>query len=124
MAVMMVLDKWRGYLLDRDFKIKTDHSSLKYLLDQRLTTPFQAKWLPKLLGCDYEIEYKKGSDNKATDALSRVVNVAEMFSLIANVTSDIMVQIEHNWFIETTMKDLVKKVKLQKQVGKFELVNE
>ncbi|GKE07481.1 ty3-gypsy retrotransposon protein [Tanacetum coccineum] len=33
-AVLMALEKWRGYLLDRHFKIKTDHFSLKYLLDQ------------------------------------------------------------------------------------------
>ncbi|GJX76210.1 reverse transcriptase [Tanacetum coccineum] len=38
-AVLMALEKWRGYLLDRHFKIKTDHFSLKYLLDQRVTIP-------------------------------------------------------------------------------------
>ncbi|GKE06788.1 transposon ty3-I gag-pol polyprotein, partial [Tanacetum coccineum] len=48
LVVVMVLQKWRGYLLDRYFKIKTDHFSLKYMLDQRITTPFQSKWLPKL----------------------------------------------------------------------------
>nr|GEY90443.1 gypsy/Ty3 retroelement polyprotein [Tanacetum cinerariifolium] len=69
LAVMMALDKWRGYMLDRHFKIKTNHFSLKYLLDQRLTTPFQTKWLPKLLGFDYEISYKKGAENEAADAL-------------------------------------------------------
>ncbi|GKD30591.1 putative mitochondrial protein [Tanacetum coccineum] len=59
LAVIMALDKWRGYLMDKHFKIKTDNFSLKYLLDQRVTAPFQAKWLPKLLGFDYEISYKK-----------------------------------------------------------------
>ncbi|GKA62965.1 ty3-gypsy retrotransposon protein [Tanacetum coccineum] len=76
-AVLMALEKWRGYLLDRHFKIKTDHFSLKYLLDQRLTTPFQAKWLPKLLGYDYEISYKQGSENHAADALSRISSGSE-----------------------------------------------
>ncbi|GJV64862.1 retrotransposable element Tf2 [Tanacetum coccineum] len=61
-----------GIILDRHFKIKTDHFSLKYLIGQRLTTPFQAKWLPKLLGYDYEISYKKGSENTIADALSRI----------------------------------------------------
>ncbi|GJS77820.1 putative mitochondrial protein [Tanacetum coccineum] len=82
LAVLMALDRWRGYLLDRHFKIKTDHLSLKYLLGQRLTTPFQTKWLPKLLGYDYEISYKKGSENIVADALSRVSsgNIAEFIA--------------------------------------------
>nr|GEZ16792.1 retrotransposon-related protein [Tanacetum cinerariifolium] len=45
---------------------------LKYLLDQRITTPAQMKWLPKLMGFDYEIVYKKGSENVVAYALSRV----------------------------------------------------
>ncbi|GKB38916.1 retrotransposable element Tf2 [Tanacetum coccineum] len=48
--------------------------SLKYLLDQKITTPAQMKWLPKLIGFDYEVVYKKGTDNAAIDALSRREN--------------------------------------------------
>ncbi|GJV12941.1 putative mitochondrial protein [Tanacetum coccineum] len=72
LVVLLALDKWRGYVLDMHFTIKTDHLSLKYLLDQRFTTPFQTKWLPKLLGYDYQIMYKKGNEKGAADALSRV----------------------------------------------------
>ncbi|GJT75254.1 ty3-gypsy retrotransposon protein [Tanacetum coccineum] len=71
-GIRAVLYKWKGYLLDRHFKIRTDHFNLKYLLNQKLTTPFQFKWLPKLLGYDYEIVYKKGSENVVVDALSRM----------------------------------------------------
>lgn len=35
-------------------------------------TPNLQKWLTKLLGLDYTIEYKSGSTNLATNALSRV----------------------------------------------------
>ncbi|GJS61022.1 retrovirus-related pol polyprotein from transposon 17.6 [Tanacetum coccineum] len=59
LAVMMALERWRGYLLDTHFIIKTDHYSLKYLLDQRITTPAQMKWLPTLMGFDYEVKYKR-----------------------------------------------------------------
>jgi len=51
---------------------KNDHQSLKYLLEQRLTTPFQARWLPKIMGFDYIIQYRKGKENQGSDALSRV----------------------------------------------------
>ncbi|GJZ88096.1 transposon ty3-G gag-pol polyprotein [Tanacetum coccineum] len=60
LAVVKAVRKWRHYLLGRPFVVKTDHMSLKYLLEQRLTTLAQAQWLPKLLGYDYKIEYKKG----------------------------------------------------------------
>nr|GEX34495.1 hypothetical protein [Tanacetum cinerariifolium] len=82
LAVVVALDKWKGYLLDRHFKIKTDHFSLKYLLNQKLTTPFQFKWLPKLLGYDYEIVYKKGSKNVVADALSRDDSSGELLQII------------------------------------------
>ncbi|GKD20293.1 putative mitochondrial protein [Tanacetum coccineum] len=52
LAVILALERWRGYLLDKHFKIKTNHFNLKYLLDQRITTPTQMKWLPKLMGFD------------------------------------------------------------------------
>ncbi|XP_058185627.1 uncharacterized protein LOC131302852 [Rhododendron vialii] len=72
LAVVMSVTKWRHFLLGRQFIIKTDHQSLKFLLEQRVTTPMQQKWLSKLMGFDYEIVYKLGKTNVAADALSRM----------------------------------------------------
>ncbi|GJU26094.1 putative mitochondrial protein [Tanacetum coccineum] len=88
LAMVLALQKWRVYLLDRHFKIRTDHFSLKYVLDPKITTPFQSKWLPKLLGFDYEIEYKKGKDNAITDGLSQIKRQGVLFSLLAVSTSN------------------------------------
>lgn len=65
------MNKWRHYLLGTRFIIKSDHESLKYLLDQNIYTPLQQKRLTKLMGLDYEIQYKKGKENVVADALSR-----------------------------------------------------
>lgn len=62
---------WRPYLWGHTFVIKTDHYSLKYLLEQRLTTSPQQHWLSKLMGFDFTVEYKAGKLNRAADALSR-----------------------------------------------------
>ena len=45
-------------------------------MDQRITTPAQARWLPKLLGYDYKIEYKPRLANQAADSLSRKVELS------------------------------------------------
>ncbi|GKD04357.1 putative mitochondrial protein, partial [Tanacetum coccineum] len=62
-----------------------------YASGQRLTTPFQTKWLPKLLGYDYEISYKKGSENTTANAFSRVLGGTELNSLVlTSITSDLV----------------------------------
>nr|XP_027071740.1 uncharacterized protein LOC113696535 [Coffea arabica] len=70
-ALVLAVTKWKHYLVGHHFVIKTDHQALKHLLEQKLTHPLQHKWLTKLLGLDYEIQYKKGADNGVADALSR-----------------------------------------------------
>ncbi|GJS25500.1 retrotransposon-related protein [Tanacetum coccineum] len=114
MAVVLALEKWRGYLLDRHFKIKTDHFSLKYLLDQRLSTPFQTKWLPKLLGFDYEISYKKGSDNAAADALSRLSTSTELHSMIlSSIEPELLDKIKASWIADVDVQLLIQRLEGQ-----------
>ncbi|XP_019227493.1 PREDICTED: uncharacterized protein LOC109208797 [Nicotiana attenuata] len=71
MAVLSAVDRWRHYLQGGHFVVKTNHQSLKYLLEQKITTALQQKGLTKLMGLDYEVQYKKGSENRVADALSR-----------------------------------------------------
>jgi hypothetical protein len=59
LAIMHVIDLWHPYLLGQRFQIKTNHQSLKYFLEQRISSPEQQKWVTKLFGYDYEIIYKK-----------------------------------------------------------------
>jgi len=58
MAVLMAVERWRPYLLGRHFIIRSDYFSLKYIMEQKITTLFQSKCLPKLMGFDYEVIYK------------------------------------------------------------------
>ncbi|CAH9132841.1 unnamed protein product [Cuscuta epithymum] len=92
LAILLAIEKWRAYLLHAPFIIRTDQVSLKYLVDQRISTPIQHKYLTKLLGYDYKIEYKKGLENKVADALSRrdqqednVINSCSTITLIQPV---------------------------------------
>lgn len=58
MAVVHAVESWISYLTHRFFIIRTDQRSLKYLLEQKVTTPSQQMWLSKLMGYSYEIQYK------------------------------------------------------------------
>lgn len=71
LAILEALKKWRHYLLGNPLVIKTDQQSLRFMTTQRLTEGIQHKLLLKLLEFDYTIEYKKGKENLAADALSR-----------------------------------------------------
>ena len=71
LAIVEAIHTWRPYLLCHKFFIQTDHRNLKYFLEQRIETLEQQTWVAKLLGYDYEIKYRPGSENSVADALSR-----------------------------------------------------
>jgi len=69
-AITTTVAKFRHYLLGHHFIVRTDHKSLKEMQTQVIQTPEQQAWLPKLLGYNFDIEYKKGTENQAADGLS------------------------------------------------------
>jgi hypothetical protein len=48
LAILHVIDLWRPYLLGKCFQIKIDHQSLKYFIEQCISSPEQQKWVTKL----------------------------------------------------------------------------
>jgi hypothetical protein len=41
LAILHAIDLWRPYFLGKFFQIKTNHQSLKYFLEQRISSPEQ-----------------------------------------------------------------------------------
>jgi len=83
LALVTAVQKWRPYLLGQAFKVKTDQQSLKYLLEQRVGTPTQQKWLSKLIGYDFVVEFRAGKENLVADALSIQEDTADKGTLWA-----------------------------------------
>lgn len=72
LAAVLSVKKFRGYVEGHPFTIITDHSSLKWLRSQRDLSGRLARWSLKLQAFDFNMEFRKGSQNTVPDALSRV----------------------------------------------------
>ncbi|WVZ93531.1 hypothetical protein U9M48_039502 [Paspalum notatum var. saurae] len=70
-GLVQAVRHWRPYLWGHSFIVRTDHYSLKFLLDQCLSTVPQHQWISKLFGFDFVVEYRPGRLNMVADALSR-----------------------------------------------------
>lgn len=71
LAVVLAIKKFRMYIDGHDFKVVTDHASLRWLMNQSDLSGRLARWAFKLQGYNFEIEHRKGSENVVADALSR-----------------------------------------------------
>lgn len=72
LALIMAVEKWHPYLQRQEFIIRTDHKSLSYLNEQNLHSEKQRKAMTRLMGLQFKVVYRKGKENLAADALSRV----------------------------------------------------
>lgn len=59
-GLVQAVRHWRPYLWGCSFLVLIDHYSLKFLLDQRLSTIPQHQWVSKLMGYDFLVEYWPG----------------------------------------------------------------
>jgi hypothetical protein len=71
LSLVSAVQKWHPYLLGGPFRFKTDQQAFKYLLEQKVATVPQQRWISKLIGYDFIIKYKRGTENRVADALSR-----------------------------------------------------
>jgi hypothetical protein len=107
LAILHVVELWHPYLLGQRFQIKTDHQSLKYFLDQSISSQEQKKWVTKLFGYHYEIIYKKGNDNVMVDALSRKYeDEGSLFSL-SFIVLDWLQAVHQEWLQDPKSSHLI-----------------
>lgn len=72
LAIVWAVKRLRQYLLGRKFTVKTDHQALTHLLSVKDPSSRILKWRLRLEEYTYNVQYKKGCENLAADALSRV----------------------------------------------------
>ncbi|KAM0066244.1 putative nucleotidyltransferase, Ribonuclease H [Helianthus debilis subsp. tardiflorus] len=119
LAILFAIKQWHYYLISNHFIIKTDQRSLKYLIDQKITTPLQHSWMIKLMHYDFEIQYKKGVENVAADALSRVQGSSLYALSISSFEPLLLGRIKSSWESDVVLKDTIAKLQQGVQMGQF-----
>ena len=67
-----VMEHFKEYLAYSPFVVQTDNNPLTYMLMMPNLDATGHRWVSALASFQFELEYQKGADNGATDALSRV----------------------------------------------------
>lgn len=71
LAVVEFSAHFRQYLLGRPFVVRTDHSSLQWLINMKEPEGQLARWLEKLGEYDFKVVHRPGRQHENADVLSR-----------------------------------------------------
>ena len=70
-AVVEFITHFKHFLMGRRFVVRSDHSSLRWLLNFKDAEGLVGRWLAKLANYDFEIEHRAGVNHGNADAMSR-----------------------------------------------------
>jgi ribonuclease HI len=119
LAIIHALKVWRHYLLGSEFKIETDHQSLRYLTTQANLNRRQSRWMELMQEFNFEIQYVKGKENVVADTLSR----RPFLNAVSFVKDTILDQIKGGYkddvFFSIPFESLSKEARTQEEINKF-----
>jgi len=83
--LLAFINHFRPYLLGRQFRLWTDHSSLIWLRNFKEPESQLARWLEQLEEFDFQIVHRKGNLHSNADALSRFPSHQDAMVMIDQV---------------------------------------
>jgi hypothetical protein len=119
LAILITVDHWRSYLQWAEFVILNDQKSLIHLSDQRLHTHCQQKVFTKLIGLQYKTVYRKGSDNKVVDALSRHPDPPAELLGISSVQLDWLDKVQAGYEQDASSKQMLTTLSISPGVLRY-----
>ncbi|GBM00012.1 Retrovirus-related Pol polyprotein from transposon 297 [Araneus ventricosus] len=117
LAIVKSIEHFHHYLYGRKFLLRTDHASLRWLLNFREPEGQIARWIQRLQEYNFEIQHRKGTSHGNADALSRrpckesckhCTNAEEKFGIETHISVKVLTTEDpwssseikkHNWKI-------------------------
>jgi hypothetical protein len=70
-AIIQALNKWRHYLVPKEFVLYSDNQALQFLTRQEKLNQRHTKWIEFMQKFTFVIKHISGNAKKVVDALSR-----------------------------------------------------
>jgi uncharacterized protein YkuJ len=70
LAIMWGVQHFHKFLIERRFRIITDHAALKGMVNMKIPKGRRATWVMELQQYDFEVIHRGGKENKNADAMS------------------------------------------------------
>ena len=100
--MVYALQNFKHYLLGKHFKMFTDHSALKYLVNKPMFGGSICRWILLFQEFNFDVIFKPGKLNVGLDHLSRVTNGEESTNLEDNFPDAQLfsVQVVDEYFVD------------------------
>lgn len=76
LAIVLACEHFQPWLMSDTFHLRSDHSPLKFILENR-ESALMARWFLRLLPFRFSFEYLRGIDNALADMLSRAFDTVD-----------------------------------------------
>ena len=70
-CIIWAVVKLRPYIYGSQFIVESDHNPLSWLREMKPKNGRLLRWSLSLMDLDFQVRYKKGSEHKNADTLSR-----------------------------------------------------
>jgi hypothetical protein len=80
-ATVQALNKWRHYLMPKEFVPYSDNHALQFISSQPKLNQRHAKWVEFLQNFTFVIKHTSGKTNKVVDVLSRIYSILQEFQV-------------------------------------------
>ena len=83
---------------------------MKYFLEQWVSSPTQQKWVSKLRGYDYEINYKNAKENLVVDTFSRTFDAPVSLSAIAMPIPTWLHSVQQGYVNDSSLSEITQQL--------------